>query len=111
MKEVLRFYRNSLVRAAAIVAALSATGCAAKAPSVVEPAAEVRVVSENAIPGTVRGSWVEPMPDVVEVPGQLDPTGTYYLPKRSEVVEIRPERFREADYGERRPSSQVVEGR
>lgn len=56
------------------------------------------LVRENTIPGTVSENWVEPMPDVVKVPGGLDPTGTYYLPEHEEVVEIRPGRFEKMQY-------------
>ncbi len=59
---------------------------------------EVVRVQENAVPGTVNEKWVEPMYDVVEVPGQLDPTGTYYRPPHNTIYEIRPGKFQEVQY-------------
>lgn len=55
-------------------------------------------VQENPVPGTVDEDWVEPMYDTVKVPGQLDPTGTYYRPAHNTVVEIYHERYREVEY-------------
>lgn len=80
----------------------SAKGAAAPKAQTRADVAQVapRVVYETPPPGTVTEKWHEPMNDVVEVPAQLDPTGTYYLPKHEEVVEIRKDRYRETDYGE-----------
>ena len=53
---------------------------------------------KNPVPGTVSEVWVEPMYDTIKVPGQLDPSATYYrLPHRT-VTEIRPERFQRVQY-------------
>ncbi len=73
-----------------VFALLGGTGCRRRGPA--------PLVRENPIPGTVEQNWVEPMPDVVKVPGGLDPTGTYYLPEHNEVVEIRPGRFEKMEY-------------
>ena len=55
-------------------------------------------VQENKVPGTVTEPWVEPMYDTVRVPGQLDPTGTYYRKGHQTVVEIRPGRLQEVQF-------------
>jgi len=56
------------------------------------------VAQENSVPGTVDEAWVEPMYDTVKVPGQLDPTGTYYRLPHKTIYEIRPGRFQEVQY-------------
>ena len=63
-----------------------------------EPVREHAFVEENKIPGTVTEPWVEPMNDTVQVPAQLDPTGTYYRPSHQTVVEIRPGRVQPLQY-------------
>ena len=98
MRSISRYRAAVLTITLTSAAALS--GCMKSAEKVVVVAPpEKRVVLEDPVPGTVTGSWVEPMNDVVKVPARLDPTGTYYLPAHEEVVEIRPERFKEVDYG------------
>lgn len=57
-----------------------------------------RVVRENNIRGTVTQSWAEPMHDTVKVPGQIDPTNTYYRSPHQTVVEIRPGKYSETRY-------------
>jgi len=56
------------------------------------------VVQENQVPGTVDEAWVETMYDTVKVPGQLDPTGTYYRLPHKTIYEIRPGRYQEVQY-------------
>ena len=63
-----------------------------------QPVTERIFVEENNVPGTITEPWVEPMYDTVEVPAQLDPTGTYYRPSHQTVVEIRPGRAQPVQY-------------
>jgi hypothetical protein len=82
-----------------MLAALALSGCMSQREiQAQEEAKRPIVVKENKVPGTVDHYWVEPMHDVVQVPAQLDPTGTYYRPSHNEVVEIRPERFEKVEY-------------
>ena len=53
------------------------------------------VIRENNIHGTVTDSWAETMHDTVKVPGQIDPTNTYYRSPHQTVVEIRPGKYSE----------------
>jgi hypothetical protein len=68
-----------------LIFSLTFVACAAQKPS---PAIVVR---ENPVPGTVTKPWVAPMRDTVQVPGQIDPTNTYYRLPHKTVVEVRPE--------------------
>ncbi len=56
------------------------------------------VAQENPVPGTVDEAWVEKMHDTVKIPGQLDPTGTYYRLPHKTIYEIRPGRYQEVQY-------------
>lgn len=80
-----------------ITIALSTTGCPVPRKNSAEPEKRVVVVEENKVPGTVDTFWVEPMHDTVEVPAQIDPTGTYYRNPHKTVVEVRPDRFRKVE--------------
>lgn len=63
------------------------------------PKRSVEVIAEeNKIPGTVTGVWAEQMFDSIQMPGQLDPTQTYYRPPHRSVVEIRPDRYQDVKY-------------
>ncbi len=53
---------------------------------------------ENPVPGTVKDVWAEPMYDTVRVPGQIDPTNTYYRLPHKTVVEIRQHRFQRQQF-------------
>ena len=65
---------------------------------------QVEDLRQERVPGTVTYEWVEPMYDTIEVPGQLDATGTYYrLPHRT-VVEIRQDRFQHVQYPDSQPA-------
>jgi hypothetical protein len=61
-------------------------------------AAPQKVVYENNIRGTVTQPWAETMHDTVKVPGQIDPTNTYYRAPHQTVVEIRPGRYSGVKY-------------
>ena len=78
---------------------IGAVGCGARRSQIVRK--EI-AVPENEVPGTVQERWVEQMPDVVKVPGKLDPTGTYYLPEHETVVEVRPKRTEPERYDQRK---------
>lgn len=67
-------------------------------PSTPVVAEVISHVDENAVPGTVTQPWEEEMHNQVKVPGQLDPTGTYYRPPHQTIVEIRPGRFQPVQY-------------
>lgn len=58
----------------------------------------VAAIEENPVPGTVQGAWTEPMADTIRVPGQIDPTNTYYRLPHNTVVEVRPGKFQEVQY-------------
>jgi len=72
------------------------TGCSSKpqGPLVISQD-EVVLVPENDIPGTVRRTWEEPMVDVVDVPGQVDPTNTYYRLPHKTLQRVRPGKVQE----------------
>ena len=53
------------------------------------------VADENPLPGTVSEEFVEEMRDNVKVPGQIDPTGTYYRLPHQTIYEIRPGRYQQ----------------
>jgi len=57
-----------------------------------------KVVYENSLRGTVTQEWAETMHDTVKVPGQIDPTNTYYRTPHQTVVEIRPGKYSETRY-------------
>ena len=78
---------------------LSFSSCSsheAKKPPIIIKKQEV-VVQENAVPGTVSNVWEERMVDVVEVPGQVDPTNTYYRLPHKALYEIRPGKYQELE--------------
>lgn len=78
-----------------LVTILIGLGC-----SQIQPVKERIYVEENQVPGTVEEPWVEPMYDTVQVPAQVDPTGTYYRPSHQTIVEIRPGRVQPVQYPE-----------
>lgn len=82
-----------------VILATSASGCssASQPKTPMEPVAVVSI-DENPIPGTVKEAWVEPMYDDIEVPGQLDPTNTYYRVPHKTVIEVRPGRVQEVEF-------------
>ncbi len=55
-------------------------------------------VDENRVPGTIENAWEETMHNQVQVPGKLDPTGTYYRPPHKTIVEIRPGRVQPVQF-------------
>jgi len=61
-----------------------------------------KVVYENSLRGTVTQEWAETMHDTVKVPGQIDPTNTYYRTPHQTVVEIRPGKYSETRYDNER---------
>ena len=77
-----------------VLALLGGVACVNRQPTTPPPV----VVMENKVPGTVDHYWVEPMYDTVKVPGQLDPTGTYYRPSHQTIVEVKPNRFEKVQY-------------
>lgn len=71
---------------------------------------EIIQVQENPVPGTVNKVWIEPMYDTPRIPGQLDPTGTYYrLPHRS-VIEVREHKFQKVEFPSDEPVNTQKEG-
>lgn len=58
----------------------------------------INELEREPVPGTVNDVWAETMIDTVRVPGQLDPTGTYYRPSHNTLVEIRPGRYQKVQY-------------
>jgi hypothetical protein len=92
---------SRLVFTAAVGSALltSATACSrASGPKSPNEPVAVNTVQENPIPGTVTEAWAEPMYDDVDVPGQLDPTGTYYRVPHRTIIEVRPGRVQEVQF-------------
>ena len=79
-----------------VLCLFSFAACIKAPPPVVPP--QIVEVQENAVPGTVTDKWVEPMYDTVQVPGQLDPRGTYYRLPHQTVVEIPYERYQPVQY-------------
>lgn len=99
-------YQRPLLIAAMIGWTLA--GCSTSPrPAVVSEAplqaASVQNVQDNPVPGTVTEDWEEPMYDQVKIPGQLDPTATYYRNPHSTVVEIRSGRYQEVQFPDDKP--------
>ncbi len=57
-------------------------------------------LDKEPVPGTVRDVWVEPMHDIVRVPGQIDPDQVYYRQGHETIVEIRPGRVQVVEFPE-----------
>jgi len=83
-----------------IFVAASFTGCVCcqEQPTPTRTVVSKQVVRENNIPGTVTQNWAETMHDTIKVPGQIDPTNTYYRAPHQTVVEIRPGKYSETRY-------------
>lgn len=62
---------------------------ASEEPQIIVREKEV-VVSENDIIGTSNELWSEEMIDTVKVPGQVDPSDTYYRLPHKTIYRIRP---------------------
>ena len=85
-----------------ITAALSGCACCNEKPVPTTSVVSKQVIRENNIRGTVTESWAETMHDTVKVPGQIDPTNTYYRSPHQTVVEIRPGKYSETRYDNER---------
>lgn len=85
-----------LILAVGIISGL--TGCGSFSSGRIDSVEIVQEVHEDKVPGTVTEAWVEPMYEHVKVPGQLDPTSTYYRAPHKTMVEIRPGRFQRVEY-------------
>lgn len=85
-----------------LLAATFFSGCSTEAPLelpdepvVVEAASAVEY---EQVPGADTPVWEEAMRDQVQIPGRLDPTGTYYRPPHKTIVEVRPGRYQPIEY-------------
>ncbi len=91
-----------LILALGTIAAISGCGCVGGNCGTqggrIASVEVVQEVHEDKVPGTVTEAWVEPMYEHVKVPGQLDPTSTYYRAPHKTMVEIRPGRFQRVEY-------------
>jgi len=83
-------FRFSIILLGALM--LSCVACSSKKPEqpsiIIEQ--EIVYVQENKVPGTMIEGWQEQMIDTVAVPGQIDPTNTYYILPHKTIYEIRP---------------------
>ena len=87
---------NTVKQIALIGLLCSSSGCWLWQPSGQAP--QVVSISENPVPGTVRGAWEEPMYDQIEIPAQLDPNGITYRPRHTSIVEIPTGRVLEVQF-------------
>lgn len=100
--------KNCLFKLGSVLMMLCLFACRG-APPEPTPETVVREVDavENPVPGTVNDVWVEPMYDVVEMPGQIDPTNTYYRARHQTIVEIRPGRYQKLEYPDDVPAKNL----
>ncbi len=93
-------YRATRFLVLALFLAYSLSSCAPiEQPAPIKIIKQERIIAqENPVPGTVEEEYVEKMLDTVEVPGQLDPTGTYYRKPHKTIYEIRPGRYQQLEY-------------
>lgn len=83
----------------------SFAGCSAvcdERPTPTRTVVAKQIIRENDIHGTVNEEWAETMHDTIKVPGQIDPTNTYYRAPHQTVVEIRPGKFSDTHYDNER---------
>ena len=66
-------------------------------------------VQENAVPGTVTEVWNESQINTVRVPGQIDPSGTYYRLPHMQIIEIRPGRSQIVEFPPDNPRNDKVD--
>ncbi|MCB0344391.1 MAG: hypothetical protein KDD66_04715 [Bdellovibrionales bacterium] len=87
---------------ALLLASSLTAGCTSKEPPAPPTAPVVTEViahvDENIVPSTVDDVWEEEMHNQINVPGQIDPTGTYYRPPHKTIVEIRPGRVQPVEF-------------
>lgn len=81
-----------------VVVLLTGCSCLCGEPHVQPPVIEKQIVRENNLRGTVTEEWHETMHDTIKVPGQIDPTNTYYRAPHKTVVEIRPDKYSETRF-------------
>ena len=85
-----------------MIITLMVVGCSKKSPQ--QPITIRDIVEaesadlEEKVPGTVDYTWEEQMIDTINVPAQLDPTGTYYRPAHRTIVEIYEGRVQPVEY-------------
>ena len=59
---------------------------------------EISELEKEEVPGTQHDVWVEPMPEYVRVPSQIDPHGVYYRKGHNTLVEGRPGKYQHVQF-------------